>query len=307
MSESFLAYIVRNHGLTFEDAATDALAFVLENSSGARDSLRSFLNTGAQLLPDVISIETRRSTGNYGVPDLVIKDVDGKARVIIESKFTAGLTGHQPVGYLKYLDENCPLEAGAMLIFVVPESRVGYYFAKISGKVKSEIGPFADKTCLCQINANTQKAHRLCVLVTTWTKILSILKTGDGNASSYFDLFLSDLERMCKVAEPDQFEAITDTELQELQNKENHFATRARNFMALANTIAGRTLDSREDWSKYDSAWAGCGAAYMEDWGSSEFGSGWTLRLGQKMGKAPSGLKLRNNLTFPKSNHACLP
>jgi hypothetical protein len=51
MPEGFLAYIVRNHKLTFEDAATDALAFVLENSSGARDSLRSFLNTGVQFLP----------------------------------------------------------------------------------------------------------------------------------------------------------------------------------------------------------------------------------------------------------------
>jgi hypothetical protein len=49
MPEGFLAYIVRK--LTFEDAATYALAFVLENSSGARDSLRSFLNTGVQFLP----------------------------------------------------------------------------------------------------------------------------------------------------------------------------------------------------------------------------------------------------------------
>src|SRR5207302_645389 len=135
---------------------------------------------------------------------------------------------------------------GAMLIFVVPESRTGHYFAKVSGKVKSDIGPLADKTCSCQINPNTQRTHRLCVLVTTWTKILSILKAGDGYASSEFELFLRDLERMCEVAEPDQFEVLTDTELHEWQHKESYLATRTRNFMALANTIAERTLDSRE-------------------------------------------------------------
>ena len=252
MPPGFLEYIVDNHKLKFEDVATDALAFVLQNSAQACAALRRLLNTqGKDFLPEQFYIEIRRSIKDGGVPDLTVRSTHGDILAIIESKFRAALTDHQQQTYPQYLIDHCPPNMCAILVFLVPQSRANYYIDKFKG----ECGDIAAKIWFHNQTGDLESKHRLCVRVITWTQVLSELRK-DPVISSDFDLFLTDLERMCKVAEPDPFESLKDDELSNIQEMRSPFAVRARNFMALASDIAKESFgEAQEDYAKYGKAW----------------------------------------------------
>lgn len=128
MLPSFLAYVSQRYGSQFEDVATDALTFVLQNSSTAREALRAVLNEQIKnLLPPYFSVETRRKVSGNCVPDVVLRDPGDSPRVIIEAKFTAALTENQPNAYLDFLAEHRQEGNASLLVFLVPESRLAHY------------------------------------------------------------------------------------------------------------------------------------------------------------------------------------
>ena len=246
MTQSFLSYVARQHGLTFEDVATDALAHVLQNSQTARSALRKFLNSPTfEPLPERFWVETRVDTQDCGIPDLLLRDEDGVPCVIIEAKFTAGLTDHQPVSYLSYLRRSLPKRRAAMLVFLVPESKKAHYEKKLRERCSNE-------DVRWETNEITYPYVSICLK--TWRECLAVLRAPEQHED--FDIFLRDLERMCSVAEPDKFEEMTGEEIAVIAKPNCNLAARVRNFMDLANEIARRAFtDSLKSWSKYDNAW----------------------------------------------------
>ena len=263
MPPSFLSYIVQQHGLTFEDVATDALAHVLYNSPAARLALSNYLNSRVTgLLPEFFSVETRVDTksfglsdlGGFGIPDIVLRDGSATPCVIMEAKFTAGLTFHQPLGYLKFLETQRRSGRPAMLVFLVPESRFAHYERELKTRC-------VGKEVSWSTSEETRDAH-LFIHVMTWKETLHLLRTGDND----FEIFVKDLERMCTVAEPDKYEALSVLEMAELSKANSSLATRTRNFMDLASEIAKRTFSNNQKiWSKYNWAW---GATWSGVYGS---------------------------------------
>jgi hypothetical protein len=138
----FLSYIVERHRLTFEDVATDALAHVLQNAPGARAEIRALINS---LKPNTLSerfiTDMRYNPQSCGIPDLLLRTEEGTPRAILEAEFTAGLTDHQPNGYLRFLNNGKSANDPAALLFLVPARRRrwgaplgwSYWFSALSG------------------------------------------------------------------------------------------------------------------------------------------------------------------------------
>jgi hypothetical protein len=265
MLPSFLSYIVQQHGLTFEDVATDGLTHILQNSPSARLALQQALNQRvAGVLPTYFSVETRFDTQGSGIPDIVLKDETGCPCVIIEAKFSAGLTQYQPEGYLDYLEAECQEDRSAILVFLIPESKEAHYSREVRERCK-------ERAVCWGTSAST--ALRLFIHLMTWTELFRILRAAEANLGD-LNLFLQDLERMCELAEPDKYEAMTDAEVaDDLRNVRRISSNRTivlpseqGTSWTLASEIAKRSFaGTQKVWAKYDNAW---GATWSGIYGS---------------------------------------
>ena len=103
-----------------ENLATEALCFILNQSAAAR---RGFIEVLERVigrsLPDLV-FYTQAADSDGTIPDLVGRDSSGRPVFYVESKFWAGLTDSQPVGYLRRLQH----ESGLGLIVLAPANRL---------------------------------------------------------------------------------------------------------------------------------------------------------------------------------------
>ena len=117
-AKSLLSLIARGYAAGREDAATEALRFILSRSDSARDEFAKFLGHNGEPLP-IASFRTQ-SLVNGAYPDMACFDDDGNHVAFVESKFWASLTRRQPVDYWEAL----PDLQSATLLFLAPKSRV---------------------------------------------------------------------------------------------------------------------------------------------------------------------------------------
>lgn len=117
-AKSLLSLIARGYAAGREDAATEALRFILSRSDSARDEFAKFLGDNGEPLP-IASFRTQQLV-NGAFPDMACFDADGNHVAFVESKFWASLTDRQPVNYWEALPDLRP----ATLIILAPASRV---------------------------------------------------------------------------------------------------------------------------------------------------------------------------------------
>ncbi len=117
-AKSLLSLIARGYAAGREDAATEALRFILSRSDSARDEFAKFLAVNGEPLP--IACFRTQQLVNGAFPDMACFDGDGKHLAFVESKFWASLTRNQPVTYWEALPDDRP----AVLLFLAPTSRV---------------------------------------------------------------------------------------------------------------------------------------------------------------------------------------
>jgi len=118
MSSSILAHVALKLTGRREQVATEALAFLLQNSPSARRALERILHPAGQL--NLCSAVSEHVAGEESRPDIALLGPDGKPVAYVEGKFWAGLTDSQPTEYLRRLAE----VGGSHLLFVVPERRI---------------------------------------------------------------------------------------------------------------------------------------------------------------------------------------
>lgn len=95
---SLLAHLVPKLTPQVEDAATDALAYVLNRSEGCRRALVDLLSDDQFQLTPFRSAKTQVVPSPTARLDLVGYDERGRAALIIESKFWAQLLDGQASG-----------------------------------------------------------------------------------------------------------------------------------------------------------------------------------------------------------------
>ncbi|WP_419911870.1 hypothetical protein [Candidatus Poriferisodalis sp.] len=124
---SLLAHLVLKLTSQVEDAATDALAYILNQSESCREALASLVSDGEHQLRPLHRASTQVTVPPDWRLDLVAYDADDSMRLIIESKFWAALLSCQASGYVTHLAADGP----ATLLFVAPEVRRETLWVKI--------------------------------------------------------------------------------------------------------------------------------------------------------------------------------
>src|SRR5580692_10765389 len=115
---SLFGHLALKFGSHPENLATEALGYVLCRSADAR---RGFVASiaGTLIIADLdLRFETQLASEEQGRPDLAGVDDGGIVRVLVEAKFWAGFTEHQPVHYLDILP------AGGVLVVICPAQRL---------------------------------------------------------------------------------------------------------------------------------------------------------------------------------------
>ncbi len=124
-NDTLLAYLVPKLTYGVEDAATEALAYILNKSTASKGALADLVGVDAA---DIGRVETQVTAEDGSRPDLVCFDTGGEKRIIVESKFWAGLMDNQPNAYLEQL----PQSGRAVLLFIAPDVRIGTLWVAIN-------------------------------------------------------------------------------------------------------------------------------------------------------------------------------
>ena len=103
MADSLLAALSVRFSDQAENIATEGLCYVIQRSAVARRALIDFVGHYACDLSADLVFSTQVQNQAGGISDLVGKDDERQTRLIVESKFWAGLTDAQPVTYLRSL------------------------------------------------------------------------------------------------------------------------------------------------------------------------------------------------------------
>jgi hypothetical protein len=103
-----------------EKLATEALAYMLVQSPAVRRALNEMAAILCPGLREARSFRTQYAGEDQAIPDLAGFDHSGRAILLVENKFWAGLTPNQPAAYLKRLPNDEP----GLLLFIVPPRRL---------------------------------------------------------------------------------------------------------------------------------------------------------------------------------------
>ena len=115
---SLLGHLVQRIGRA-EYLATESLGFILVRSEPCRSTVRDLAARCGAAVDEGLVYRTQVSGDDKAFPDVEGGPAGGDPQVILEGKFSAGLTDNQPRTYLRRL---MPLADG-ILLFVVPARR----------------------------------------------------------------------------------------------------------------------------------------------------------------------------------------
>ena len=189
-TKSLLSLIARGYAAGREDAATEALCYILSRSDSARTALSELLGYSGDSLP-IATFRTQYFTsGAY--PDMVCFDNEDRCVAFVESKFWASLTRNQPVTYWKAL----PGDRSATLLFLAPAARTASIdkdslwdeLVKRLHNAGHALGPVNQGKGLVTAKASDGR-HRL--LLTSWEVLLDRLAQRtkkDGDDQAHFEV-----------------------------------------------------------------------------------------------------------------------
>lgn len=156
-----------------ENLATEALNYIINCSHEARSAFISYLNNRLNIkVSHELSFQSQKYGEDNAIPDLVATDESGQQILVIEAKFWAGLTKHQPVTYLKRLPQN---QIG-ILLFIAPSLRLSTLWNELVSRCRreSEIVIDTDPTSLSDPRlAKINENHILAL--TSWRALLTFI------------------------------------------------------------------------------------------------------------------------------------
>ncbi len=134
--DTLLAYLVSSFPGNTENIATEALSYIFNHSDASLEACNDVVRSGVCQVNPITVVKTQMIGSDGTCPDLVGFDETGAERVLIEVKFWAELTPHQPNRYLKRLPDDGP----AVVMFLVPEERVQLLWPRLKDRLRKEFG-----------------------------------------------------------------------------------------------------------------------------------------------------------------------
>ena len=131
-----LAHLVPKLTSQVENAATDALAFILNRSTDCLRALDRLLQEGEFNPGPIVSVDTQVTYVDGSRPDMAGYDGRNVKRLLVEAKFWAPLLRGQASGYVHQFEATGP----GVLLFIAPDSRLPTLWADIRRQMETE-GP----------------------------------------------------------------------------------------------------------------------------------------------------------------------
>lgn len=168
-----------------ENVATEALAFIVNGSDGARSGLLKLVRGIYQGIPDLQF--TTQSTIEGGRPDMAGSD-GASTFVFIENKFWAGLTEQQPVEYVRALAAD--VGTRGVVLFVAPAARATSVWGELVRRLHVAGVICEEATSPPGVLRVARTSVGPSMALTSWTQLLAALTleaAGDTDAIADID------------------------------------------------------------------------------------------------------------------------
>ena len=129
---SLMAHLVPRLTSQIENAATEALSYILNSSIQCMQALNDLTREGGFGIEPIVRVTTQVSYENGYRPDMAGHDKNNAVRLLVEAKFWHALTDDQASGYARLLDQSGP----ATLLFIAPEVRIPTLWAEIERQME---------------------------------------------------------------------------------------------------------------------------------------------------------------------------
>ena len=212
-NSSLMAYLVPRLTNQVENAATDALAYILNRSAESMQALNDLLREGGFAIEPIARVETQVTYEDGSRPDMAGYDARQLKRLLVEVKFWHALTDDQASGYARQFDSPGP----AVLMFIAPESRVPSLWAGIARQlgnqgvlehIASDRGTERAKVVDECLAKNGVDLH---VALVSWARLLDWLDVVVGD-----DDVRSDIRQLRGLAQAQDLQAFLPIHSQEL-------------------------------------------------------------------------------------------
>jgi hypothetical protein len=196
---SLLAHLHTKIRGAAEDVATLSLQYILEYSDAARRSFLSYVTGELNIasLPE-IQFRTQVAGKNQERPDLAGYDEENNELILIESKFWAGLTDNQPLGYIERLRDS-DLNADKALLFICPKARMISLWSellRICG---------LDYTRINKAESYASEVQGIHMGMLSWSGILGVLELALSAEQSPLVADLKQLQGLCDLMDAQAF------------------------------------------------------------------------------------------------------
>ena len=231
---TLMAHLVPRLTGQVENAATDALGYILNKSATSRKALTDLLGEGGFDMPPIARVETQVTSEDGSRPDMVGYGETGARRLLVESKFWASLLKGQASGYLRQLDEDGP----AALLFIAPEVRLETLWTEIVQQIgEARLGPTTSASGWRSAMVEGVPKRRLALV--SWDRLLRSMadRAGDDGAVA------EDVRQLQGLARRQDAEAFLPVRAEELSPD---FARRAVGYTHLVDDVVNRGVS--QEW-----------------------------------------------------------
>ena len=238
---TLLAHLVPKLTPQVENAATDALGYVLNRSATSREALTDLLGEGGFDMPPIVRVETQVTYEDGSCPDMAGYDETGAKRLLVESKFWASLLSGQVSGYLQQLDASGP----SALLFIAPGARIETLWTEVVRQIGEEspettLGPTTSKNGWR--SAMVEGVPRRLALV-SWDRLLRNM----ADRAADDGVVAEDVRQLRGLAGRQDAEAFLPVRAEELSPD---FARRAVGYVRLVDDVVDRGVS--QGWMSID-------------------------------------------------------
>jgi hypothetical protein len=193
-----------------ENLATEGLSYILRRSAAARAALIRRVWPAGSGAPADLAFGTQAAAADGAIPDLVGTDEHGRAILVGEAKFWAGLTEAQPVKYIHRIEA----VGGGVLLVIAPQPRLRVLWGELCARCTAASITVDEESGTRDglISGRVQPGGRL-VLV-SWALLLATLRSAMEEAGE--DRLVADLlqlQGLAIQADSEAFLPLTSEEL----------------------------------------------------------------------------------------------
>ena len=205
-NNTLISYLVPRLTIQVENAATDALGYIVNKSSDSMQALNELLSEGGFGVEKIVRVETQVTHEDGSRPDMAGYDKNNVMRLLVEAKFWAALSEGQASGYARQFNQTGP----SVLLFVSPEVRIPTLWAEIKRQLEEQcaLEPVESTSGVPRARVIDEELH---VMLVSWIGLLDRMEALAGD-----DGIKSDIRQLRDLAEAQDTNAFLPIRSEEL-------------------------------------------------------------------------------------------